>query len=466
MKITKRKICLFMAAVALLALTAVCTFVFWYLWASRDVFAAYGAKIMASGVFVAGRTPESIAVQELAILPRLRYTVDRENQTVTARVFGSAPKTAVYRDGLGAALAHDGDIEALRQQARPELAALMDAGVAEMPWPTGDGPSGNPRPPGIDEARLAAAVDGFFDRPSRFLKRHTRALIVVYKDEIVAERYADGFDANQRFSAWSMTKSVFHALYGIAVKQGKLSVDAPIPFWRDLDDPRSEVTVDMLLRMSGGLDYNEFELFPPMALTTMLFLQPGAGDYAAALPLLHPPDTVWHYASASTNILSRALREIYGDDAYYALPWQELFSKTGMTSAIIEADATGTFVGSSFMYATARDYARFGLLYLHDGVWQGERILPEGWAAYGRTPTHTASGNYGAHWWLIAGDEELQNGTGSQTLPNDIFVASGFEGQFIVIIPSRSLVIVHLNLDLLYHSPVPLIHNILAALPE
>lgn len=462
----KRKVCLFLLAFVVLFLAAHAGFAFWYVWAGKEVLAAYGAKLLASGVFMAGRTPESVAAQELALLPWLRYEVDREAGTVTAWIFPKHRKTAVYREGLGSALAHDGDIGALQRQARPEL--LMDREAAgAIPWPSGDAPSGKPRPAGIDEAKLAAVVDGFFRAPTRFLKRHTRAIVVVYEDEIVAEKYADGFDAVRRFAAWSATKSVFHALYGIAVKQGTVSINDGVPFWQEPGDPRAAVTIDMLLRMSSGLDYNEFDILPPTALTTMLFLRPGAGDYAASLPLGRPPDTAWAYASAGTNLLSRVLREKLGDERYYALPYQELFAKTGMRSAVLEADASGTFMGSSFMYATARDYARFGLLYLHDGVWQGERILPEGWVEYGRTPTPTAGdGHYGAHWWLVSRPERAKAAGEGRPFPEDLFFASGLEGQFIVVIPSRSLVIVQLSLDLFSSSPVATVQDLLAAFPK
>lgn len=465
MKLGKRKIVLFLLVVVIVILAAHVGFVFWYVWAGSDVFAAYGAKLLASGVFVAGRTPESIAEQELAILLPLKYEVDRENKTVTAWIFPKHRKTAVYREGLGVALAHDGDIERLRLQARPDLALNRDA-TAQLPWPEGDAPSGRARPSGIDEAKLSATVADLFQPPAGFLKRHTRAVVVVYDDEIVAEKYADGFDAEQRFAAWSATKSVFHALFGIAVRQGKISIDDRVPFWQEPGDPRAAITLDMLLRMSSGLDYNEFDLLPPTALTTMLFLRPGAGDYAAALPLGRTPDTVWAYASAGTNLLSRVLRQACGDDDYYALAYRELFEKTGMRSALIEADASGTFVGSSFMYATARDFARFGMLYLHDGMWRDERILPEGWVAYGRKPTPTAEdAHYGAHWWLISRSARKEAAAQGRPIPEDAFFASGLEGQFIVVIPSRKTVIVRLALDLLSDSPVALIQNVLEALP-
>jgi len=462
---TKRKVCWFLLGLVIIVVAAHAGFVFWYLWTGKEVLAGYGAKLLASGVFVANRDQESVKTQELALLPWLRYEVDRDARTVTARLFPHHEMTAVYRDALGVALVHGGDIEAVRRQGRADLVLNRDE-ARQIPWPMGEAPSGKPRPSGIDETKLSAAVEGMFHPPSGFLKRHTRAVVVVYEDEIVAEKYADGFEADQRFAAWSATKSVFHALYGIAVRQGKVSIQDRIPAWQERGDPRAVVTADMLLRMSSGLDYTEFDFVPPTALTTMLFLRPSAGDYAATLRLGHPPDTVWAYASASTNLLSRVLRQKLGDDAYHELPYRELFAKTGMRSAVIEADASGTFIGSSFMYATARDYARFGLLYLHDGVWQGERILPEGWVAYGRTPTPTAGdGQYGAHWWLVSRSARAQAAAEGRPIPEDTFFASGLEGQFIVVIPSRKLVIVHLALDLKSGSPVAMIQNILDAFP-
>ncbi len=461
----KRKFVCFFIALFFIALLAPVSFAAWYLWAGKEVFAGYGAKLLASGVFVAGRSAESVAELELAPIPFLKYRIDSENKTATAWTVPGHEKTAVFREGLGVAIAHDGDVDALRQQARPGL-NVNEMLNPDLPWPMGDGPSGKARPKGIDEAKLAAAVNSRFHAPEGILKRHCRAIVVVYDDEIVAEKYADGFNANQRFSAWSMTKSITHALFGIAVRQGKLSIQDKVPFWQDQKDGRADITIDMLLRMSSGLGGTDMDFMPPTALTTMLFLEPGAGDYASTLTLLHPPDTVWAYASSGTNLLSLILRRTLGDADYYALPYQELFSKVGMRSALIEADATGTFVGSSFMYATARDFARFGLLYLHDGVWQAERILPEGWVDYARTPTPTAGdAHYGAHWWLISRSAREAAKQEGWAVPEDTFFASGFEGQFIIVAPSRKLVIVQLNLDLKTTSPLPILRDVLAALP-
>ncbi|HDP34386.1 MAG TPA: class C beta-lactamase-related serine hydrolase, partial [Candidatus Hydrogenedentes bacterium] len=187
--------------------------------------------------------------------------------------------------------------------------------------------------------------------------------------------------------------------------------------------------------------------------------------YAMDMPLLNQPDTTWVYSSGNTVMLSLILRQAYGDDAYYRLPHKELFGKIGMNNTILEADPSGTLVGGAFVYATARDYARFGLLYLHGGVWQGERILPRGWVKYGRTAT--ARKKYGAHWWLPSAGARNEAKDRGRPLPNDMFFAWGFEGQAIVVIPSRDLVVVRLGLAYFRNiPPFDYVSDILAAIPE
>ena len=461
-RILKYALCLLAVVVFLFA-----TFVAWFVWASADEGAAYAAKLLATGVFVAERAPESVAKAELRFVPFLKYEVDRDARTVTAWTIGNNRKTAVYREGLGVALVRDGQIGALRERGKPGLIPDLSH-LAGAPWPMGDGSSGNARPGGIDEAALTAAVDRAFTETTRFDRHRTRALVVVYDGEIVAERYAPEFGPSQRFAGWSMTKSALHALYGIAVRDGVLSVEDQPHFWRDPADPRSAVTIDMMLRMSSGLAFGEFDFLPPSDLVSMLFLSPDTAAYAARLPLAHAPDTVWAYASGTTNMLSAVLREAYGDDAYHALPYRELFGRLGMRSAIIETDASGTFVCSSFMFATARDYARFGMLYAQDGVWMGERILPEGWVEYARTPSAIDQpGPYGAHWWLPTAQEKARARERGTPIPEDAFHASGFEGQAIVVVPSRRLVIVRLGLR--YFMPFPpygLLCDVLETLPR
>lgn len=248
-------------------------------------------------------------------------------------------------------------------------------------------------PTGVDKVKLAEAMDKAFSEPDPKKPRRTRAVVVVYDGRIIAERYAPGFSQSTPLLGWSMTKSVTNALIGILVGQGRLLIQepAPVPEWSGADDPRGAITLDQLLRMSSGLKFIE-EYTKNSDATCMLFGTHDTAAYAASQPLETEPDSKWSYSSGTANILSRLVRHTIGGTSadYFAFPRRALFNRIGMRSAIMEPDASGTFVGSSFMYATVRDWARFGLLYLQDGVWEGTQILPEGWVDYSRRPTPKA----------------------------------------------------------------------------
>ncbi|HTF32620.1 MAG TPA: serine hydrolase [Myxococcota bacterium] len=336
--------------------------------------------------------------------------------------------------------------------AGPALVPLprQPAGIA---FPTTDWVVTAPASDG-DAARLSRALDEAFSEPELARLRRTRAVVVVHGGRIVAERYAPGFGPQTPLLGWSMTKSVTNALCGILLREGKLelSMPAPVPEWKGVGDARREITVDLLLRQSSGLRWNEvYETSPfDSSVINMLY---GLGHrdmaaFAASQPLAHPPGTVWSYSSGTTLILSRILRSLIGSDSdYHAFPRRELFERIGMKSAVMEPDVAGTFVGSSYSYATARDWARFGLLYLRDGTWEGERILPAGWVDYTRTPAPAAPhGEYGAHFWLNAGAAERGAPSPDPRAPADLFYASGHDGQVVAIVPSRDLVIVRAGL--------------------
>jgi CubicO group peptidase (beta-lactamase class C family) len=264
----------------------------------------------------------------------------------------------------------------------------------------------------------------------------------------VGERYAPGFTAGTPLPGWSMTKAVIGALVGVLVKEGKLSLSDKklLPEWEK--DARSEITLEDLLRMRSGLRFNEDYANPLSDVNQMLWTEPDCGRYAASRPLAHAPGTHWQYSSGTTNILCRILRRAVGEAAYPEFPRRALFGPLGMRTALIEPDAAGAFVGSSFMFASARDWARFGLLYMNDGIWEGKRILPEGWAKFSASPTPQSEGQYGAHWWL-----KLQKELGGETedakrIPPDAFYALGHEDQSVTVIPSRKLVAVRLGLSI------------------
>jgi CubicO group peptidase (beta-lactamase class C family) len=315
--------------------------------------------------------------------------------------------------------------------------APLPAQPSATPWPTTDWPVG-PLPAGVDKGRLAASLAQAFDDPGEL--GETWALVIVHAGALVFERYGAGRTADDSCRSWSMAKSITHALAGVLVGDGRLDIHAPadVPEWRAPGDPRAAITLDQLLRMSSGLAFTE--AYVPGAPSDVIEMLFGAGQqdvaaFAAAFPLAHSPGSFFSYSSGTTNIVARLLAHALGahGPAFEAFMRERLFSPIGMTSALPSFDDAGTFIGSSFCFATARDFARFGLLYLRDGQWDGGRLLPKGWVDYARTPTFQQAdcvdGPYGAHWWLdLAGP-----GT---------FSANGYEGQYIVICPDRDLVIV------------------------
>ena len=300
--------------------------------------------------------------------------------------------------------------------------------------------------------KLERALDNAFTEPGPDSKRNTLAVVVVYRGQLIAERYAPGIDESMPLLGWSMSKSLTNALVGVLVQAGKLDLyaPAPVPEWQHADDARKDITLDQLLRMSSGLAFSE-DYVPGSDASNMLFNKYSAATFAASKPLAFEPDEHWEYSSGTTNIISRIIKEAVGGTLAdnYRFAREELFDRIGMHSATLEPDASGSFVGSSYSYATARDWARFGLLFMNDGVWQGDRILPEDWVAYSKTPTPKApQGQYGAQFWLNAGSRDDHSDRVFPDLPADAFWASGFSGQSVFIIPSRELVVVRLGTTL------------------
>ncbi len=307
-----------------------------------------------------------------------------------------------------------------------------------VPWPTEAWPRGE-RPSGADGARLDRLLDHALSTQTTDDLGETHAVLIVQGGRLIVERYGPGRGPDQTFPSWSMAKSITQALLGIAVGDGLVDIHAPakVPEWSGRGDPRGAITLDLLLRMSSGLAFVE-DYVPdhPSDVIEMLW-GPGKADvarYAAEKPLEHAPGSFWYYSSGTTNIVSRCLADAlgkYGED-FEAWMRARLFEPLGMTSPLPKFDDAGTFIGSSFCFCTAQDFARFGLLYLRDGIWDGQRLLPAGWADYARTPTWQQpndDGPYGAHWWLETG------GPGS-------FAAQGFGGQFIVVVPDLDMVVV------------------------
>lgn len=408
---------------------------------------AYKAKMLCSDVFVAGRDPREVLadleVDDLALMRYVTVSVDRTGKSVTTAALGIIKRKAVYHEGIGCTLLFDG-LPPTGSHSGHEDSAAEAAARSQ-----GLGGALNARAPFEDGARerLQAVLDRAFAEPIPVRKRRTRAVVIVHKGHIVAERYAAGFGPEMPLIGWSMTKSVMNALAGVLVREGLLSLEGPVPIpeWQKPGDPRGHITLDQLLRMRSGLRFDEDMTDPLADVMHMLLGVADMAAYATSRELEAAPGTKWLYSSGTSNIIARIMRNALKDDsAYLTFPRRALFDRIGMTGAVLETDAAGTFVGSSFMYATAHDWARFGVLYLQDGVWDVQRILPEGWVAYTRSPAPgDPRGRYGAHFWLDVPDEYR---TTEGSLPNDAFHAVGHEGQFVTIVPSCEAVIVRLGL--------------------
>ncbi len=421
----------------------------WLLAKALPIGTGFAAKYICSSVFVSGRDDAATFredVRPVNPLSRLvSYRVDRKAGSVTADAYGFAEATAIYREGCGCTLAVGRTEADLRSQpiAAP---AIRESRLDDFPGPIAGREILEPLPPGIDAAQLKKALDAAFAEEDPRNLRKTRAVVVIYDGRLIAERYAPGFSARMPLLGWSMGKSVTNALVGILVKKGKLRLEDPAPVaeWRAAGDPRGAITLDQLMRMSSGLEFEEVYL-PLTDATRMLYGSADFAAYAAAKPLAGAPDSRWNYSSGTANIISRIVRRTVEQDTpnYYGFLRSELFDKIGMTSAVMEADPSGTFVGSSYTLATARDWARFGLLYLQDGIWQGERILPEGWVAYTTTPTAKApKGEYGALFWLNAGAASDPADRLWPSVSPDAYAAQGFQEQKVIVVPSRKLVLV------------------------
>jgi CubicO group peptidase (beta-lactamase class C family) len=400
---------------------------------------AYKAKTLCSEMFLSNRSQDNILadleIDDLRLLRLVPTDVDPSARVVTSRLL-MAKRQARFTEGLGCTLGPWLSTE----EGSPHLfaSAIRNASNAEVQETL---PSALP----MLNARLEKVLDEAFTEAEGRLPKRTRAVVVVHRGEIVAERYAAGIGPETPLIGWSMTKSVMNALIGAAIQAGKLELDRPtgLRVWDTPGDERARITVSDLLRMSSGLEFVEDQAAPSSDIFQMLYREPDMASFASRKRLTAEPGTTWSYSSGTSVILSQVLRERLGEEVYESFPWTALFEPLGLTMAVLEPDGAGTFVGASYLYATAREWARIGQLYLQDGVWQGQRILPEGWVEYSKTPAPADSLKaYGAHFWVITPAEYRGQ---MVPLPADVFHAVGHEAQFVTIIPSRETVIVRMG---------------------
>ncbi|WP_243444683.1 serine hydrolase domain-containing protein [Sphingosinicella humi] len=414
---------------------------------TRALAAGYKASFLCSDLFNAGQTVEQVERDDLQrtyaslepLFPELKADIDRQARTVRVAFDETLPpRVAAWRPHLGCAQLPIG--------ADPASASLLprlsvDPAIDRsdrLPWPHGDQKAAA-KPKG-DAKALAEAVDDAFDRRTYGQGSETTAVLVVQNGKIVAERYRHDFDMHMSQRTWSVAKSISATLIGAAVQQGLIDVEAPapVPEWQSPGDPRAAITTDQLLRMASGLHSDH----AGNRTDALYFGGTAVTEQAVAWPLEAAPGTRWRYANNDTLLAIRGLRAKLEGEAKLAFPMTDLFWRIGMTRTVPETDWKGNFILSSQVWTTARDLVRLGLLYLNDGVWNGERILPPGWGDYvsrlGSAQPPAGGYGYGAGFWTFP------KGSG---LPEDAYIGRGNRGQYLVIVPSRNIVIVRRGYD-------------------
>ena len=405
------------------------------------------AKILCSAVFVTGRDPEEAAKNSAywMVMPPARpeevtYTIDRAAKRVTAKL-GDLTRWAGYYGDQGCVLpAHGKDAIAFTPLA--VKTSLGDA--ATQAWPMGDRPDATPLPPDVDRAKLGAAVDAAFADPTAL----TAAFIVVYKGHIIAERYGAGAAKDTQLESWSMGKSIVSTLFALLVKDGVYTVDqpAPVAIWQAPGDPRSKIRNVDLLHMSGGLLF-EGNQEPQGArrqdYPDHYYIYTGGVDvfdYSIHRPSEYPPNTDGRYRNCDPLTIGYLIKQAVTKrgETYLAWPQKALFDKVGIRRQVIEPDPYGNFILTGYDFGTARNWARLGLLYLQDGMWQGERLLPEGWSKFVSTLAPAWKRPvYGGLFWI--------NGDAAWNLPKETYLMAGAGGQNVWIDPSHQLVVVRMG---------------------
>ncbi|RUM99801.1 class C beta-lactamase-related serine hydrolase [Pseudaminobacter arsenicus] len=452
-----------LAAAVLLVITGIGLWLYVAPPALIQVGSNYAAKIVCSNVFVAGRNAAEVLKVDVQapghpLLRLMSVSVDPEAGTVKAGLFGLfGGGLAVARDNGGCATVPDGDLEAARAFAQePPAEVVADP---EALWPQGEHVQ-----PSQDPALAAVLDDAGLTGPGM------RAVVVVKDGRIVGERYGDGFSASTPLLGWSMTKTVNAALVGTLIRDGKMSLEAKGLFESWKADRRAQISLADLMAMSSGLAFNE-DYGDVTDVTRMLYLEPDMASFAADKPLSGEPGKVWSYSSGTAALLSKLWQDAVGDpDRALAWPRAALFDPLGMASAIFETDARGTFAGSSYLYATARDWARFGQFLLDDGAWNGRQLLPSGFVAWMHEAAPASNDEYGrGQVWLhgptgpgpVGADPD-----GGIDLPNDAYWMLGHDGQSTAIIPSHRLVVLRLGLtpSKIGYKPQALVAALVAAL--
>lgn len=405
-----------------------------YLNTLLPIITGYAAKNLCSAVFISGREPVDVEAVDLnfSFIKYTHNTVNYDEKSVSSHFLWGKSK-AIYREGFGSTLLRDIPEEKLRHTRYP-VSIKPGYGQDTIAWPLGDILPVTET--GINKTALGEITSHLIN--DNAYNGDAFAFIVLHKGIPVAEGYKPQFNKKTRLISWSMAKSFTNAMVGILVREGKLDIlkQTGLEEWKN--DDRSAITLNDLMQMQSGLKWNE-DYGNKSDVTVMLHSESDMSRYAFDQPIAYQPGTHWYYSSGTTNIVNYLIRKQFeSDSSYYAFANKELFNKIGIPDAVFEVDPTGTRVGSSYLYATARDYARFGLLYMNDGVFNGERILPEGWVRYTTSAASASKSKYGSFFWL-------NKGKTLPSAPEDMYACDGHDGQHIYIIPSSELVVVVLG---------------------
>ena len=423
MKIVKR---ILLLTVAILLLTLIINY------PKLNIIAGYSAKNTASSVFLGERSLSFTDTTDNNFSPVNLATnaIDKEKKTANSSVFGLLNRKSIIREGLGSVLTLDKKDEKSNYKTPKRRKTVNDT----IPYPYGNGSHKDSVFESIDYKKLNETVNSIFGI------RKTRAVLVLYKDQIIAEKYSEGFTKNSRILGWSMTKSIMSTVFGVLEHQQKINIQdkAPVESWQN--DARKEITIHNLLQMNSGLEWDE-NYDEISDATKMLFLERDMTKVQAEKSLIGKPNETWNYSSGTSNLLSGILRDQFNNHQSYLDFWYtNLIDKIGMNSMILESDLAGNYVASSYAWATTRDWGKFGLLYLHNGAWNGEELFTKEWVDYVTTPTPSSNGSYGAQFWLNT-EKQLKD------VSQNMYFADGYQGQRVYILPDEDLVIVRFGLS-------------------
>lgn len=433
----------------------------WFVWPRLPIITAFAAKGMCSSVFLANKTPDRVEAEDLSFFPisLAKSVVDYDDQSVTSTVFGLAKRKAVFREGLGAVLVLNEPEESLKQ----DTLNLPDPGYSQdtIPWPKGNLLSGE-KIEGVNYNRLNELLDTCFDAPDSEPVKKTLGIAVVYNNQLIAEKYLDGYNYTTMFHGWSMTKSITGALAGILHDEGLLKINEPAGFPEWQNDERKSISVKDIIQMSSGLDWYE-NYFTISDATVMLMQNDDMLSSVLDNKLAYPPGSYWNYSSGDANLLSGIIRNrMNNDDNYNKFIYTKLLYPTGMLNTKVETDAIGLFVASSYSYGTVRDWARFGMLFLNEGVFAGDTIISKEWVDFLKTPAAASDGKYAGTFWL----KEPNDINALTDVPDDLFFADGFLGQRVYIIPSKKLVVVRMGYGMSNFSMNDFLREIINSLPK